>query len=96
MSRLDVTKEKAAKLSEIEDLSLDTIKEALSGKVDAGEEEVKVATKMLSVVAKNRQTMTNRCAIEYNMAANVGTEEQLKKYVAVTNPQIQKALGAKK
>ena len=95
MSTLNITEEKAKKLSEIEDLSLGTIKEALNGVMNADDEQVKVATKMLSVIAKNRQTMTNRSAIEFSMATSVGTEGQLKKYVAATNPHIQKALGGK-
>ena len=95
MAILEMTKEKAAKLSETEDLALGIIKDALSGTIDAGDDCVKVASKMLGVAAKNRQTLTNRSAIEFSMASSVGTEKELKNYIAVTNPKVRKALGGK-
>ena len=95
MNTLNMTEAKATKMSEIEDLSLTTIKKALDGKLAADEEQVKVAVKMMGVVAKNRQTLTNRSAIEFGMAQCIADEKQLKKYVEVTNPHIQKALGSK-
>ena len=93
MNNLDLTQEKADKMSEIENLSLDVIKDALDETINADEEKVKVAVKMLSTVAKNRQTMTNRTAIEFGIAQVVATEKGLKKYVAITNPRIQKAIS---
>lgn len=95
MNSLNMTDAKAGKLSEIEDISLETIKKALKSEIPADNEEVKVAVKMMGVVAKNRQTLTNRSAIEFGMAQCVADEKQLKKYVEVTNPHIQKALGGK-
>tara|TARA_Y100000310_G_C20547650_1_gene746404 strand:+ start:878 stop:1165 length:288 start_codon:yes stop_codon:yes gene_type:complete len=92
MSALQINEEKAGKLNEVEDLSLGIVKEALNGVIDADDDQVKVATKMLSMVAKNRQTMTNRSAIEFGMATSIATDKELKKYVHATNPQIQKAL----
>ena len=95
MSSLDLTQKKADEMSAIEDLALKTIKSALEGNLDAEDEKVKVSVKMLSTVAKNRQTMTNRAAIEFSMARCVASEAGLKKYVQVTSPQIQKAIGGK-
>ena len=95
MNNLDLTQEKADKMSEIENLSLDVIKDALNESIDADEEKVKVATKMLSTVAKNRQTLTNRAAIEFGMAKSIASEADLKKYVKVTSPHIQKAISGK-
>lgn len=95
MNSLNMTESKAKNMSEIEDLSMGTIKKALDGKLSADGEEVKVAVKMMGVVAKNRQTLTNRAAVEFGMARSISTDEQLKKYVAVTSPQIQKAIGGK-
>ncbi len=95
MITLQMTEAKAKGLSEIEDMSLTTIKEALNNEIDADDEKVKVAVKMMGVVAKNRQTMTNRSAIEFGMASSIATEPQLKKYIEATNPEIRKALGGK-
>lgn len=93
MANLQVTEAKAEKLGELEDLSLRKIKEALEGKIASDSEEIKISVKVLGIVAKNRQTLTNRSAIEFGMASYLGSEEQLKKYIAATNPQIQKALN---
>ncbi len=95
MDSLNMTEGKATKMSEIEDMSLATIKKALNGEVSADGEQVKVAVKMMGVVAKNRQTLTNRAAIEFGMAKAIATDDGLEKYIAVTSPQIQKAIGGK-
>ena len=95
MNNLSITKEKEAKMSEIEDLSLSTIKDALKGKLAADDDNVKIAVKMMGVVAKNRQTLTHRTAVEFGMAVSIASEDQLRNYIAVTSPQIQKALGQK-
>lgn len=95
MNNLAMTDAKTARMSEIEDKSLETIKEALNDGIEADNEKVKVAVKMMGVVAKNRQTLTNRAAVEFGMARSIATDDQLKKYVRVTSPQIQKALGGK-
>lgn len=95
MITLQMTEAKAKGLGEIEDLSMATVKQALKDEIGADDERVKVAVKMLGMVAKNRQTMTNRSAIEFGMVSSIATEAQLKKYVAATNPQIQKAISGK-
>ena len=96
MNQLNMTQNKADAMSEIEDLSLVTIKKALEGEVSADGDEVKVAVKMMGVVAKNRQTLTSRIAIEFGMAQMTQTDEGLRKYVAATSPQIQKAISGAK
>lgn len=95
MKNLDITQKKADQMSEIEDMSLATIKKALEGTIDADDDKVKVSVKVLSTVAKNRQTLTNRAAVEFSMAKSISTEADLKKYVQVTSPQIKKAIGGK-
>ncbi len=95
MVTLQMTEAKARKLEEVEDLALDTIKEALDGSVAADDEKVKVAVKTMSVVAKNRQTSTHRVGIDFGMASSIATDEQLKKYIETTSPHIQKALTGK-
>jgi len=95
MATLQITEVKAKKMDEVEDLSLDAVKDALKGINPADSEDVKLAIKTLSVVAKNRQTSTHRSALEFGMVSSVATEEQRKKYIAATNPQIQKAIAGK-
>ena len=95
MVNLQVTQVKAQKMGELEDLSLETIHKALKGETASDSEEVKISVKVLGIVAKTRQTLTNRTAIEFGMASSIGTEEQLRKYIAVTAPQVQKALTGK-
>lgn len=92
MITLQITDAKAKKLDEVEDLALEEIRSALKGETAADDEVVKVAVKTLSMVAKNRQTSSHRAAIEFGMATSIATDEQLKKYIEVTNPQVQKAL----
>lgn len=95
MNSLNMTDTKAAKMGEMEDLAMTTIKKVLDGKLSADGEEVKVAVKMMGVVAKNRQTLTNRAAVEFGMAQIIATDDGLKKYVTATSPHIQKAIGGK-
>lgn len=96
MITLQITEAKAKKLDEVEDLALDTIRKALKGDIAADAVEVKVASTTLSVVSRNRQTSTHRSVIEFGMASSIATDGQLKKYIEVTNPQVQKALMGKK
>ena len=96
MSTLKITDAAARKMELIEDLALSTIKDVLEGIKGGDSDEAKVAVKMMGVVAKNRQTMTNRSAIEFGMATSIADETQLRKYVKATNPQIHKALGSGK
>jgi len=95
MKTLEMTEQKAERLSEIEDLAIDVIKDALNGVNDADDEQVKVAVKTVSMVAKNRQTLTNRAAIDFGMARMTSDDKELKKYVDSTNPQIRKAIAGK-
>ncbi len=89
---LEMTEQKMKKLDEAENLALDTIISALKG----GEEGdiVNIATKTIAVVARNRITLTARSGMEYSMACRTSTEDELKKYVKVSNPQIRKMIAA--
>ena len=90
-----MTDAKAKKLEEVEDLALDTIKDALDETIAADDEKVKVAVKTMSVVAKNRQTSTHRVGIDFGMATSIATDKELKKYIETTSPHIKKALTGK-
>lgn len=95
MKNLEMTEVKAQKLSEVEDLALETVKDALKGTVAADAPEAKLASHTLSVVAKNRQTLTARQAIGFNMASTIASEKELKRYIEITNPEVKKALTGK-
>ena len=96
MTTLTMTEAKADHMNAIEDASMDIIQQALSGKLDADGDNVKIAVKMMSAVAKNRQTMMHRGAVEFRMVMAIASEAEMKKYLEATNPQIKKALGEKK
>ena len=96
MNTLAMTEAKADQMSAIEDTSMEIITQALSDQIDADSDKVKIAVKMMSAVAKNRQTMMHRAAVDFRMALSIASESELKKYLKATNPQIQKALGGKK
>jgi len=96
MNTLTMTEAKADKMSAIENRSMDIIQQALSDQIDADSDKVKIAVKMMSAVAKNRQTMMHRGAVEFRMAMAIASEAEMKKYIEATNPQIKKALGGKK
>lgn len=91
---LQISKEKTEKMQNLEDAAIDVLNNVLKGEREV-DEQAKVAMKTLAVVAKNWQTLTHKTAIEFTMASSIGTEAELKKYVAVTNPQVKKALTGK-
>ena len=95
MISLQMTEAKARKLAEVEDLALDVIKGALNETFASDDEKVKVAVKTMSVVAKNRQTLTHRVAIDFGMAILIATDKEMKKYIETTSPHIKKALAGK-
>lgn len=95
MKNLEMTEAKAAKLSEVEDLALGTVREALKGINPADSADVKLASHTLSMVAKNRQTLTARQAIGFSMASAIGSDKELKRYISITNPEVKKALSGK-
>ena len=95
MISLQMTEAKAKKLEEVESLALDVIRNALDDALPADDEKVKVAVKTMSVVAKNRQTLTHRTAIDFGMATSIATDKEMKKYIEATSPHIKKALTGK-
>ncbi len=95
MNSLQMTEAKADKMNAIEDASMEAIQQALGGKMDADDDKVKIAVKMMGVVAKNRQTVMHRSAVEFGMAQFVTDEAGLQRYLKATQPQIQKAIGGK-
>lgn len=95
MVSLAISDEKVTKLDALENKAIEVVQAALDGNSEV-DERAQMAMKTMSVVAKNRQTTTHRAAIEFTMASTIGSDKELKKYVAVTNPQIRKALAGKK
>ena len=95
MNALEITDSKAGMLDELEMASLKVLLGVLKdGKVMS--DEGKVAMQALNVVGKNRQTLTAREGIRFSMAKTLARDpEQLKKYVAASQPEIRKLLTGK-
>jgi len=95
MSTLDVSESKAKKLDEMEHSALDILNDFFTGKRAFGDE-VKLAMQSLNVVAKNRQTLTAREGLRFNMIMTITDDPKaLKKYVNATSPEIGKLLPGK-
>jgi hypothetical protein len=95
MIALSLDETKAKKMEVLEELAIDKIISTLKGEGKADEDEVKLAIKSLGIVAKNRQTSTNRASMEFKLAMSIATPEQLRQYITVTYPQIRKAISGK-
>lgn len=91
MRALNVTENKANKLDQMEDKAINLISKVLSEEREV-DDLTKVALQSLNIVAKNRQTLTNRQAIGWSIANTIATPEELKRYIAVTNPELTKIL----
>lgn len=91
MRALDVTENKAKKFDEMEDKAIGLIAKVLSEEREV-DDLTKVALQSLNIVSKNRQTLTNRQAIGWSIAHTIATPEELKRYIAVTNPELSKLL----
>jgi len=95
MKTLDVSEAKAKKLDEMENKALDILNSFFQGNRDFGDK-VKLAMQGLSVVAKNRQTLTAREGLRFNMISTITDDPKtLKKYISATSPEIGKLLPSK-
>ena len=92
MANLDINEEKMIILSTIELKAIKVLSKALDdeGTID---DKANLAIKTMNVVAKNRQTLTSREGIRFQMAKFIANETQLRKYVESTQPEIKKLLG---
>lgn len=88
---LEITEIKEKKMGELEDVSMDVVLEYLKGKRQGGDDVV-TARCMINAMKGNRQTLTAKEALRFNMASSVASEAQLKRYVSATCPQIKKLL----
>lgn len=96
MRALDITESKVKKFDELENKAISVIEKALEGEGDI-DGVTKIAIQTLNIVSKNRQTLTNRQAIGWSIAHTIAAPEELKRYIAVTNPELTKILvGDKK
>jgi len=95
MAQMELTPKSEQKWNELEEMSLDAVRSAIKrgGEMDDSE---KAAVKALGIAAKNRQTSTARAALHYNMAAAIGSPDELKRYISITNPVVTKSLNAGK
>ena len=92
MDGLEITENKAKKMGEVEDVSLDVVLEYLKGKRQGGDDVV-TARCMINAMKGNRQTLTAREALRFNMAQSIADETQLKKYVKASCPEIKKLIA---
>jgi len=88
---LEITESKEKKMGELEDVSMDLVLEYLKGDRQGGDDVV-TARCMINAMKGNRQTLTAKEALRFNMASSVSSEAQLKRYVSATCPQIKKLL----
>lgn len=95
MQNLDMTNEKAKRMSEIEAEAIEVIGSVILEKRDF-DETASTAMKFLNVVAKNRQTLTAREGIRFNMAQSIAANpSELAAYIAASSPEIKKAITGK-
>jgi len=95
MVNLEISETKEKKLDELESQAITIIGETLKEQRDF-DDLAKTAIKLLGVVAKNRQTLTARSALGFNMAWTIGTDKEIANYIKVTNPVIRRQLQGKK
>ena len=91
----EIDEKRQAAFDKLEKTSIEAVQLAIGRGGDLDDSE-KAAMKALGVVAKNRQTMTNREALKFSMASMVGTPAELKKYIAFSSPDVKKALASGK
>jgi len=92
MSYLEISEAKAKKINEVEADAIDLIGDVIKG-IEKWDEKSSAAMKFLGVAAKNRQTLTARLSLGFNMACQIANDpKQLAKYVKATHPEIRKAL----
>jgi len=94
MNGLEITEKRAAQFDKLEESSINLIQEYFDGKRQGGDDIV-TARCMLNVIKGNRQTLTARDALKFNMASTIADEKQLKKYIDATQPEIKRALSGK-
>jgi len=91
MQALTIPEETNERLLRLEYDALKVLGEVLRGERPM-DDQVKAAQTALGVVAKNRQTMTNRQAIQVAMARTAGTDQEFGNFVRASAPEIWKAM----
>ena len=92
MNALEIGKEREHQFDKLEGTSIKILQDYLDGKRQGGDDIV-TARCILNVIKGNRQTMTAREALKFNMASVFADEpESMKKYVASTQPEIKKLM----
>ena len=91
MNSLEISEDRAKQFDKLEESAINIIQDYFDDKRSGGDDVV-TARCMLSVIKGNRQTMTAKEALRFNMASSVSSEAQLKRYVSATCPQIKKLL----
>lgn len=90
---LSMTEEKCERLSELEDKAIEIVLGALDGNEELGDR-TKLAMQAINTVAKNRQTLSHRRAVEVGVARMAFSDDELKSYLKATAPEIKKLTSA--
>lgn len=91
MQNLDLTEAKVKNLENLEDVAIRTLTQALEGEREV-DDRVQLAMKTANMVTNNRVHAGAREAMRFSMVQVISTDEQIKRYVAVTYPRVQKVL----
>jgi hypothetical protein len=96
MKNMEINEKRAEQFDKLEKTAIELLQDYLDGNRQGGDDVV-TARCVLNVIKGNRQTMTAREALKFNMASSITDDPKvLKRYVEATNPAISKLLGAKK
>ena len=96
MNALEIGTKRAEQFDKLEETSINILQDYMDGKRQGGDDVV-TARCVLNVIKGNRQTLTARDALRFNMATVFADEPKaLKRYVKATQPEIKKLMEPKK
>lgn len=96
MNTLEISEEKAAKFDKLEETAIGIMQDYFDGKHQGGDDVV-MAGRMINAIKGNRQTVTVREALRFNMVRALTDDPQvMKRYVESTQPGIKKLITGKK
>jgi|TARA_Y100000310_G_scaffold213286_1_gene214202 hypothetical protein len=95
---MDVDQKQNDAFMALEKKAIRVCSDVLDGQYDGASDDerikINVAKSALSACAKNRQTLTAREAFRFSVAATIGDDKQIKKYVKASLPQVSKQITA--
>ena len=95
MNALEIGEKRAKQFDKLEETSINILQDYMEGKRQGGDDVV-TARCVLNVIKGNRQTLTARDALRFNMASVFADDPAaLKRYVKSTQPEIKKLVSPK-